>query len=69
VGGPVSGYSIVDPAPAGDLSVAPTGGSLASGGSVTVSITVASSVGLQFETDLTVDPGGLTVAVDYPPAG
>ncbi len=70
VGGPVSGYSIQDPAPSGDLSISPSsGGTISSGGAVTVTITVDSSAGLQFETDLTVDPGGLQVAVDYPPAG
>ena len=69
VGGPVSGYSIQDPAPAGDLSIAPAGGDLSTGGSVTVQITVNSSVGLQFETDLTLTPGGQTIIVDYPPAG
>ena len=70
VGGQVSGYSIVDPAPAGDLSISPlSGGTLDAGSSVTVTISVASDVGLAFETDLTIDPGGLTVAVDYPPAG
>jgi hypothetical protein len=69
-GGSVSSYSILDPAPAGDLSISPiSGGTIADGSSVTVTITVASSSGLAFETDLTVDPGGLTVVVDYPPAG
>jgi hypothetical protein len=69
VGGPVSGYSIEDPAPPGDLSISPSGGSLSSGGTATITISVASSSGLAYETDLTVDPGGLTIVVDYPPAG
>jgi hypothetical protein len=69
-GGPVSGFSIVDPAPPGDLIISPSsGGPIAAGQSVTVTVTVASAAGLPFETDLTVDPGGLTVVIDYPPAG
>jgi RNA polymerase sigma factor (sigma-70 family) len=68
-GGDVSGYSIASPAPAGTLSVSPTGGSLTSGQSVTVSLSVSSTTGPAYETDLTVSPGGLTVAVFYPPAG
>jgi RNA polymerase sigma factor (sigma-70 family) len=69
-GGPVSSYSILDPAPAGDLSISPiSGGTLSEGKSVTVTISVASDSGLAFETDLTVDPDGLTVVVEYPPAG
>ena len=65
----MSSYIIVDPAPGGDLSVSPSSGSLASGASVTITVTVNSDVGLAFETDMTADPGGLTVVVDYPPAG
>jgi RNA polymerase sigma factor (sigma-70 family) len=68
VGGPVSGYSIEDPVPA-NLSISPSAGSLSSGGTATITISVASSSGLQYETDLTVDPGNLTIIVDYPPAG
>ena len=69
-GGPVSGFSIGDPAPAGDLSISPSsGGTIAAGQSVTITVSVASSAGLAHETDLTVDPGGLTVVIDYPPAG
>jgi RNA polymerase sigma factor (sigma-70 family) len=62
-GGTVS-YSIANPAP-GNLAVSPSGGTLAAGQSVTVSVTVSSSTGLASETDLTVNPGGLTVAVLY----
>jgi len=65
-GGDVSGWSIASPAPAGTLSVSPIGGSLTSGESITVSLSVISATGLANETDLTVTPGGLTVAVDYP---
>jgi len=69
-GGPVSSYSILDPAPSGDLSITPvSGGPISSGGAITVNVTVASATGLSFETDLTVNPGGLTVILDYPPAG
>jgi len=63
-GGPVS-YSIVDPAPPGDLAVSSSAGSLSAGQSVTVSVTVSSTTGLASETDLTVSPGGLMVAVLY----
>ena len=62
-GGTVS-YSITNPAPA-DLAVSPSAGSLSAGHSVTVSVTVSSTTGLASETDLTVSPGGLTVAVLY----
>jgi len=63
-GGAVS-YSIGNPAPAGDLAISPSGGSLSAGESVTVSVTVSSSVGLASETDLSVGPDGLLVAVMY----
>jgi RNA polymerase sigma factor (sigma-70 family) len=66
-GGTVS-YSIADPAPSGDLAVSPSAGSLSAGQSVTVSVTVSSTTGLASETDLTVSPGGLMVAVLYPAA-
>ena len=63
-GGDVSGYSITDPSPG--LSVSPTSGSLSSGNSVTISLSAASASSLASETDLTVSPGGFTVAVDLP---
>jgi RNA polymerase sigma factor (sigma-70 family) len=66
-GGDVSGWSILNPAPAGTLAVSPSSGSLTSGQSVTVTLSVASATGLAYETDLTVNPGGITVVVDYPP--
>jgi len=62
-GGTVS-YSIANPAP-GNLTVSPSAGTLSAGQSATVSVTVSSSTGLASETDLTVNPGGLTVAVLY----
>ena len=67
-GGPVR-FSITASAPAGDLSVGPASGSLAAGQSVTVTVTVLSATGLGFQTTLTVDPGGQSVVVEYPPAG
>jgi hypothetical protein len=69
-GGPVSGWDIVDPASAADMSIAPlSGGEIPAGQTVTITLSVPPGSGLAFETDLTVDPGGLTVVVDYPPAG
>jgi hypothetical protein len=68
-GGPVTAYSIQDPAPAGDLSISPSGGSLTAGQEVLVTVTVNSAAGLAYETGLVVSPGQLTVAVFYPPAG
>ena len=52
-----------------DLAVGPASGSLAAGQSVTVTVTVLSATGLGFQTTLTVDPGGQSVVVEYPPAG
>jgi RNA polymerase sigma factor (sigma-70 family) len=66
-GGTVS-YSIANANPA-DLAVSPSAGTLSAGQSVTVSVTVTTDTGLASETDLTVSPGGLTVAVLYPGAG
>ncbi len=61
-GGPVSDYSVTaGPALAGKLTVSPSSGSLASGASVTITVTSASLVAL--EGTLTVNPGGQTVTV------
>jgi hypothetical protein len=69
-GGPVSGWDIVSPVSSADMSIAPSSGSTISAGqTVTITLTAPPGSGLQFETDLTVDPGNLTVVVDYPPAG
>lgn len=69
-GGQVSSFTVEDPAPAGDLTISPSsGGAIQSGGSVTITVTVASATGLAYETDLTIVPGGLTVIIQYPPAG
>jgi hypothetical protein len=64
-GGQVS-YTVTVPSQyAGLLVVSPSSGSLASGGSVTVSVTWQSSTALQ--TALTVGPGGQPVSVSYQP--
>jgi hypothetical protein len=61
-GGPVSGYSItVGSALSGSLAVSPSSGSLASGASVTVTVTSTSRVALDGQ--LIVNPGGQTVTV------
>jgi hypothetical protein len=61
-GGPVSGYSItVGSALVGHISVAPSSGSLASGASVTITVTSTSLVALAGQ--LTVNPGGQTITV------
>ena len=65
-GGSVS-YSITDPAPTGDLIISNTSGTLAAGQQITITVSVANNAGLTYETDLTLDPGPLMVAVDYPP--
>ncbi len=61
-GGPVSGYSVtVGSALAGHLTVSPSSGSLASGGSVTITVTSTSLVAVNGQ--LTVNPGGQTITV------
>jgi hypothetical protein len=61
-GGPVSAYSItVGSTLAGSISVSPSSGSLASGGSVTITVTSTSLVALDGQ--LTVNPGGHTITV------
>jgi DNA-directed RNA polymerase specialized sigma24 family protein len=64
VGGPVSDYVIKVPAGvAGKVTVAPASGSLASGGLVTVTVTVKSLVAL--DTKVTAEPGGLVITVAF----
>ena len=67
--GSAMSYSISVPAAyAGALAVSPSSGELASGASVTISVTWNSSAALS--TSLAVDPGGQAVSVSYqPPAG
>jgi hypothetical protein len=61
-GGPVSDYSITaGSALAGKITVSPASGSLASGASVTITVTSTSLVALNGS--LTIDPGGRTVTV------
>ena len=61
-GGPVSGYSVtVGSALAGHLTVSPSSGSLASGASVTITVTSTSLVAVDGQ--LTVNPGGQTITV------
>ena len=61
-GGPVSGFSVtVGSTLAGHITVSPTSGSLASGASVTITVTSASLVALDGQ--LTVNPGGQTITV------
>jgi RNA polymerase sigma factor (sigma-70 family) len=61
-GGPVSAYSItVGSTLAGSISVSPSSGSLASGASVTITVTSTSLVALDGQ--LTVNPGGHTITV------
>ena len=68
VGGPVT-FSITSPVAASELSVAPLTGSLAAGKTVTVTLSAPAQGGPPTDlTSLTVDPGGLTVQVFYPPS-
>ncbi|HCU92611.1 MAG TPA: hypothetical protein DHU96_07640 [Actinobacteria bacterium] len=72
-GGPVKGYSVVIPGPAQQyLTATPSTGNLKKSGSTqTITITAPATppAGAAFITDITVNPGGWTVEVDYPPAG
>jgi RNA polymerase sigma factor (sigma-70 family) len=68
VGGPVT-FSITDSLAAGELSISPASGSLAAGKTVTVTLSAPAQGGPPTDlTPLTVDPGGLTVQVFYPPS-
>ncbi len=61
-GGPVSGYSVtVGSTLVGHIAVSPSSGSLASGASVTITVTSTSLVALAGQ--LTVNPGGQTITV------
>ena len=64
-GGPVS-FSITGPT---GLTISPASGDLTAGETVTVTVTAVGNGPPDFINDLTVDPGGLTVQVDYPPKG
>jgi RNA polymerase sigma factor (sigma-70 family) len=58
-GGPVSSYSVSGGA--GQVTISPSSGSIAAGGSVTITVTATSLVAL--DTKLTINPGGQTVTV------
>jgi len=58
-GGPVSSYSISGGG--GQLTVSPSSGSIAAGGSVTITVTATSLIAI--DTTLTINPGGQTVTV------
>jgi hypothetical protein len=64
-GGPVT-FTITGP---NGLSVSPASGKLAAGQSVTVTVTAVGNGPPLFVNDLTVNPGALTVEVEYPPEG
>jgi RNA polymerase sigma factor (sigma-70 family) len=64
-GGPVS-FTITGPT---GVSVSPASGKLAAGKTVTVTVTAVGNGPPKFANTLTVNPGGLTVTVDYPPKG
>ena len=64
-GGPVS-FAITGPT---GLTISPASGDLTAGETVTVTVTAVGNGPPAFVNDLTVDPGGLSVQVDYPPKG
>lgn len=68
-GGPIPKFTITDPAPAGDLDISPSSGSIKNGATVTVTVTVVSAQQLPYQTVLTVDPGAVSVTIEYPPSG
>jgi hypothetical protein len=68
-GGLIPEFTITDDAPPGDLGITPSSGSLKDGASVTVTVTVLSSQQLAYQSTVTVNPGGLSVTVEYPPSG
>ena len=58
-GGPISGYSVSGGG--GLLTVSPSSGSIAAGGSVTITVTATSLIAI--DTTLTINPGGQTVTI------
>jgi hypothetical protein len=64
-GGPVT-FTITVPA---GLIVSPTDGSLTSGQTMPITVTADPNNPPPFTSTLTLDPGGLTVTVLYPPSG
>jgi len=65
-GGPISSFRISNPDPL-DLAIKPSTGSLASGKTVTVRLTVLAPLRV-FASRLALNPGPQTVIVHYPPA-
>jgi hypothetical protein len=63
-GGPVT-FTITVPA---GLIVSPSAGSLTSGQTVTITVTADANNPPPFTSTLTLNPGGLTVTVLYPPS-
>jgi hypothetical protein len=66
-GGPISSFRISNPEPL-DLAIRPGTGSLASGQTVTVRLTVLAPLRV-FASQLALNPGPQAVIVHYPPAG
>jgi RNA polymerase sigma factor (sigma-70 family) len=66
-GGPISSFRISNPEPL-DLAIRPSTGSLASGQTVTVRLTVLAPLRV-FASQLALNPGPQAVIVHYPPAG
>lgn len=58
-GGPVTSYSISGGG--GQVTVTPSSGTIAAGGSVTITVTATSLIAI--DTKLTINPGGQTVTV------
>jgi RNA polymerase sigma factor (sigma-70 family) len=68
-GGPVK-FSITDSVTSAELSIAPASGSLTAGQTVAVTLSAPATGGPPtFETPITVDPGSITIEVEYPPSG
>jgi RNA polymerase sigma factor (sigma-70 family) len=68
-GGPVK-FSITDSLPAGELSISPASGSLTGGQRVTVALSAPATGGPgHYQTPITVNPGSISITVEYPPSG
>jgi RNA polymerase sigma factor (sigma-70 family) len=67
-GGPVKNLTITTDAPAGEYTISPAAGSIAAGGTLTVTLTTPQQppTGAVYMTTLTIMPGGLTVSVTDP---
>jgi RNA polymerase sigma factor (sigma-70 family) len=68
-GGPVT-FSITDSLTAAELSISPASGKLTAGHTATVTLSAPATGGPPaFETPITVDPGSISITVEYPPSG